>query len=240
MLREKFKTTNLYNFINKKSKLAKLVTISVLLISLFVTGYVIAADKPTLSWGSSGDYVKQVQRKLSGWGYYSGQIDGQFGTSTSKAVKLFQKRNGLKADGVVGPGTWKALGFSTAATSSGSSSRNSTVELLARAVAAEATGEPYQGQVAVAAVMLNRAKNSGFPNTVSDVIFQPHALESVTNGLFWRRTPSQTAYKAARDALNGFDPTYGCVFFWNPSKPVSSWIWSRKVVVKIGNHVFAK
>lgn len=100
MLREKFKTTNLYNFINKKSKLAKLATISVLLILLFVTGYVIAADKPTLSWGSSGDYVKQVQRKLSGWGYYSGQIDGQFGTSTSKAVKLFQKRNGLKADGV--------------------------------------------------------------------------------------------------------------------------------------------
>jgi len=201
-----------------------------------LTGYVTAADRPVLSWGSNGDYVKQVQRKLSEWGYYDGEIDGQFGTSMSNAVKRFQEKNDLMADGIVGLSTWKELGFGT----SSNSSKSNTVELLARAIAAEATGEPYEGQVAVAAVILNRVKKSGFPNTISDVIFQPHALESVTNGLFWRRSPSQTAYKAANDALNGFDPTYGCVFFWNPSKPVSSWIWTREIVVEIGNHVFAK
>ena len=118
--------------------------------------------------------------------------------------------------------------------------RAGDTNLLARLVGAEAEGEPYQGMVAVAAVMLNRVKDSKFPNTMSGVIFQPGAFESVSNGLIWQRSPSRQAVSAARDALNGYDPTYGCVFFWNPSKPVSGWIWSRSIAVRIGKHVFAR
>lgn len=116
--------------------------------------------------------------------------------------------------------------------------RADEVDLLARLVAAEAEGEPYAGQVAVAAVILNRVQSPEFPNSISGVAYQPLAFESVMNGLIWRRTPSNEAYNAARDALNGWDPTYGSTFFWNPSKPVSPWIWTRTIIVNIGNHVF--
>ncbi|HLT58374.1 MAG: cell wall hydrolase [Limnochordales bacterium] len=119
-------------------------------------------------------------------------------------------------------------------------SRAEDVELLARVIAAEAQGEPYVGQVAVGAVILNRVRSPQFPNSLSGVIYQPHAFESVSNGLVWRRTPSAEAYRAARDALNGWDPTYGALFFWNPSKPVNPWVWSRQITVRIGNHVFAR
>jgi len=118
--------------------------------------------------------------------------------------------------------------------------RTGDANLLARLVSAEAEGEPYQGMVAVAAVMLNRVKDLKFPNTTSGVIFQPGAFESVSNGLIWQRSPSNQAVSAARDALNGYDPTYGCLFFWNPSKPVSGWIWGRSIAVRIGKHVFAR
>ena len=114
------------------------------------------------------------------------------------------------------------------------------INLLARVVAAEAQGEPFAGQVGVAAVILNRVRHPSFPNTLSGVIYQPHAFESVTNGLIWRRTPDATAVSASIQAINGWDPTYGAVFFWNPSKPVSPWIWSRQIVVRIGQHVFAR
>jgi N-acetylmuramoyl-L-alanine amidase len=118
--------------------------------------------------------------------------------------------------------------------------RGDDLNLLARVISAEAQGEPISGQVAVAAVILNRVRHPSFPKTLSGVIFQPHAFESVSNGLIWRRSPDQTAVAAARQALNGWDPTYGCVFFWNPSKPVSRWIWSRQIVARIGSHVFAR
>jgi len=122
----------------------------------------------------------------------------------------------------------------------GGATRAEDVELLARLIAAEAQGEPYVGQVAVGAVVLNRVKSPGFPNTLSGVIYQPRAFESVSNGLIWRRTPTAEAYRAARDALNGWDPTYGALFFWNPNKPVSPWVWTRQIIVRIGNHVFAR
>lgn len=118
--------------------------------------------------------------------------------------------------------------------------RNDEIDLLARVIAAEAEGEPYAGMVGVAAVILNRVRNPGFPNTLAGVIYQPLAFESVSNGLVWRRTPQQSAYQAAWDALNGWDPTYGALFFWNPSKPVSPWVWTRQIIVRIGNHVFAR
>lgn len=117
--------------------------------------------------------------------------------------------------------------------------RSDEVELLARVIAAEAQGEPYTGQVAVGAVILNRVRHPQFPNTLAGVVYQPLAFESVMNGLIWRRTPDATAYQAARDALNGWDPTYGALFFWNPAKPVNPWVWSRSIITQIGNHVFA-
>ncbi len=207
-----------------------------------------AQTRPTLYWGSRGDNVRLVQWKLQSWGYYRGRIDGIFGTQTSQAVRRFQARNGLTPDGLVGPRTWAALGFGTAAPaatrvraqSSRGVSRSADIDLLARVVAAEAEGEPYAGQVAVAATILNRVRNPRFPNSLSGVIFQPNAFESVSNGLIWRRTPSATSYRAARDALNGYDPTYGAIFFWNPYKPVNPWIWSRNIITQIGKHVFAR
>lgn len=207
-----------------------------------------AQRRPTLYWGSRGTSVRLVQWKLSDWGYYRGWVDGIFGANTHRAVVAFQRKNGLRVDGLVGPETWRALGFGyTVAAAAPAAyrpapmpSRSATVDLVARAISAEARGEPYRGQVAVGAVLMNRLRNARFPNSLSAVIFQPHALESVSNGLFWRRTPDAAAYSAARDAINGYDPSYGALFFWNPAKPVSGWIWTRNIIVKIGKHVFAR
>ncbi|MBX5465148.1 MAG: spore cortex-lytic enzyme [Clostridia bacterium] len=207
-----------------------------------------AAPLPTLYWGSSGDAVRLAQQRLASWGYYHGPIDGYYGASTWEAVRLFQSRNGLPVDGTVGARTWAALGYSAqpaAATPAYSpaaavgSLRSGNVDLLARLVMAEAHGEPFTGQVAVAAVILNRMRNPAFPNTVAGVIFQPDAFESVSNGLIWQVTPDATAYQAAEDALNGWDPTYGSLYFWNPAKAVSGWIWTRPIALTIGHHVFA-
>ncbi|WP_304171580.1 spore cortex-lytic enzyme [Limnochorda pilosa] len=201
------------------------------------------AQRPTLYWGSRGQQVRVLQWRLQEWGYYRGPIDGIFGNSTSQAVRRFQARNGLRVDGIVGPATWSALGLGWRAQAQRAATpvaaRNDDLTLLARLIEAEGQGEPYEGMVAIAAVVLNRVKSPKFPNTIAGVIFQPHAFESVTNGLIWRRAPSALAWQAARDALNGWDPTYGSLFFWNPSKPVSAWIWSRPVVRQVGAHVFA-
>ncbi|NMB46015.1 MAG: spore cortex-lytic enzyme [Firmicutes bacterium] len=205
-----------------------------------------AQARSTLYWGSGGYDVRLVQWKLQSWGYYRGSIDGVFGTETSRAVRNFQARNGLPVDGLVGPRTWVALGFAAVTPTAGRQvasrgvARSDNIDLLARVIAGEAEGEPYSGQVAVGATILNRIANPRFPNTLSGVIFQPNAFESVSNGLIWRRAPSATAYRAARDAINGYDPTYGAIFFWNPSKPVNPWIWSRSIIVWIGRHVFAR
>lgn len=216
--------------------------------SLETDSSVSAVSRPNVGWGSTGEHVRAVQSRLSQWGYFHGTIDGVYGGETYRAVTAFQSRNGLwPVDGIVGQSTWAALGLPstspastpTAATGIGAVDRGDHLELLARVIAAEAQGEPLEGQVAVGAVILNRVNDPGFPNTLSGVIYQPHAFESVTNGLVWSRTPSDTAYSAARHALNGWDPTYGAIFFWNPSKPVSPWIWSRQIIVRIGSHVFA-
>ena len=205
-----------------------------------------AQTRPTLYWGSRGDNVRLVQWKLQSWGYYRGRIDGIFGTQTSQAVRRFQARNGLTPDGLVGPRTWAALGFGTAAPAAtrvrAQSSRGfpQCGHRPSGSGGCRSRGEPYAGQVAVAATILNRVRNPRFPNSLSGVIFQPNAFESVSNGLIWRRTPSATSYRAARDALNGYDPTYGAIFFWNPYKPVNPWIWSRRIITQIGSHVFAR
>lgn len=190
-------------------------------------------------YGSRGEEVRQIQTKLKRWGYYNGNIDGIYGSQTLAAVKWFQSKNGLSVDGIAGPKTLAAMGIMGTSNNTSSSTSNSDLNLLARLVYAEARGEPYTGQVAVAAVVLNRVKNSSFPNSVAGVIYQKGAFSVVDDGQI-NLTPNQTAYSAARDAINGWDPTYGAIYYFNPKTATNGWIWSRPVTVVIGNHRFCK
>lgn len=189
-------------------------------------------------YGSSGTEVTQIQTKLKRWGYYNGNIDGVYGSKTVAAVRLFQSKNGLTVDGIAGPRTLAAMGIASNSTG-GSSSRNSDVNLLAHLIYAEARGEPYTGQVAVGAVVLNRVKSSSFPNSIAGVIYQPGAFDVVSDGQI-NYSPNSTAINAARDALNGWDPTYGCIYYFNPNTATSKWIWSRPYVITIGSHRFCR
>ena len=194
-----------------------------------------------LKQGNSGTNVKTLQTKLKNWGYYTGTVDGVFGPKTKAAVISFQKKNGLVADGVVGAKTLAALGMSLSSNTSGSSSSYSSadVNLLAKLIYGEARGESYVGQVAVGAVVMNRIKSASFPNTMSGVIYQKYAFTAVSDGQI-NLTPDANAKKAAQDAMNGWDPTYGAIYYYNPKTATSSWIFSRTTTVTIGNHVFAK
>lgn len=187
--------------------------------------------------GSRGDTVRTIQTKLKRWGYYNGSADGVYGKKTADAVRRFQQKNGLTVDGVCGEKTLAALGIGG---SSVSAAGDNDLYLLARAISAEARGEPYIGQVAVGAVILNRVKHPSFPSTVAGVIYQSGAFSSVSDGQFAAVTITDSARKAARDALNGWDPTGGAIYFYNPAKSTSKWIFSRPVVLTIGDHVFAK
>ena len=202
-----------------------------------------AAADALLKKGSTGDTVVLVQKKLKQWGYYTGAVDGIFGSRTEAAVRYFQRKNGLKADGSVGQKTAAALGISLSGTGSGSgasgSKGDSDVYLLARCIHGEARGEPYKGQVAVGAVILNRVRSSAFPNTISGVIYQKGAFSIVADGQI-NMEPGESALKAARDAMNGWDPTGGCLYYYNPQKTSNAWILSRPIVIRIGAHVFCK
>jgi len=206
-----------------------------LLYSIFSVNIVQALSK----YGSRGDEVIQIQTKLKRWGYYKGNIDGIYGSQTLEAVKYFQRKNGLAVDGIAGKNTLAAMGIFNSSTSSGSSSNSSNLDLLARLIYGEARGEPYAGQVAVGAVVLNRVKNSNFPNTISGVIYQKGAFNVVDDGQINLR-PNSTARKAAQDALNGWDPSYGSIYYFNPATATNKWIWSRPHVVTIGRHRFCK
>lgn len=190
-------------------------------------------------YGSRGNEVKQIQTKLKRWGYYYGNIDGIYGSQTLSAVKWFQSKNGLVVDGIAGPKTLAAMGITSTSNNTGGTASNSDLNLLAHLIYAEARGEPYAGQVAVAAVVLNRVKSSSFPNTVAGVIYERGAFSVVADGQI-NLTPNQTAISAARDALNGWDPTYGAIYYFNPNTATNGWIWSRPVTVVIGNHRFCK
>ena len=179
---------------------------------------------------------KVIQQRLKKWGYYTGAIDGILGAKSVAAIKKFQKNNGLVVDGIVGPKTAAKIGI-TLSSSSSNKQTSSDLYLLAKCVYAEARGESYTGQVAVAAVILNRVKSPSFPNTIAGVIYQPWAFTAVNDGQI-NLEPNQTAYNAARDAMNGWDPTYGCLYYYNPRTATSKWIYSRQQVVTIGSHVF--
>ncbi len=200
------------------------------------------ARAATYRQGSQGSAVRTIQTKLKRWGYYTGSVDGVYGRKTAEAVKYFQRQNGLTADGVCGERTLAALGMTSSggSGSSASASRDDDFALLCRMISAEARGEPYTGQVAVGAVILNRVKHPSFPNTVAGVLFQPNAFSPVSDGQFYSVTITDSARRAAQDALNGWDPTGGAIYFYNPAKSTSQWIFSRPVVLTIGEHVFAK
>ena len=193
------------------------------------------------SWGSEGEMVTKIQANLKKWGYYTGEVDGVFGTQTSKAVQSFQRKNGLTVDGIVGKSTLAALGISETSGGSSSASGNmdSNLYLLARIISAEARGEPYEGQVAVGAVVLNRVEHPSFPNSIAGVIYQNGAFTAIVDGQFDEPISSQS-YQAARDALNGWDPSGGAIYYYNPAKTTNTWIYSREVIKTIGNHVFAR
>jgi N-acetylmuramoyl-L-alanine amidase len=188
-------------------------------------------------YGSRGEEVKQIQTKLKRWGYYNGSVDGIYGSKTLEAVKYFQRKNGLTVDGIAGTKTLQAMGIYSK--SSNNTSSSSDLNLLSRLVYGEARGEPYSGQVAVAAVVLNRVKSSSFPNTVAGVIYQSGAFDAVGDGQI-NMSPDSTAKKAAQDALNGWDPSYGAIYYFNPSTATNRWIWSRPLTVVIGKHRFCK
>ena len=215
--------------------------IAALLCALVLAFGMTQRAEAAVAWGSRGEQVSKVQRKLRQWGYYDGAVDGVFGQETYDAVVRFQRKNGLTADGVIGSATAEAMGLSVgtaAAVSSTASSYQSDVELLARLIHGEARGEPYVGMVAVGAVVLNRVKSSRFPNTLAGVIYQAGAFDAVSDGQI-NLAPNEQSRRAARDALNGWDPTGGCLYYYNPSTATSSWIWTREVRLNIGDHSFA-
>lgn len=224
--------------------MAKKLICGILLISVMMTALVFftevfaeqeeIADAAVLKQGSSGSVVRTIQTRLKNWGYYTGTVDGIYGPKTVAAVKYFQRTNRLVVDGIVGNKTAAAIGVTLAQTSSSSSA---DAYLLARVVYSEARGEPYTGQVAVAAVVLNRVKSSSFPNTISGVVYQPWAFTAVNDGQI-NLTPDATAKKAANDALNGWDPTYGCLYYYNPVTATNAWIRSKTIHLTIGKHVF--
>ena len=225
---------------NRKTRWIRLTVIGLTCLCLLLA--FLPAQAATYRQGSQGETVRTIQTKLKRWGYYTGSVDGVYGAKTTEAVKYFQRQNGLTVDGICGAKTLAALGMSSSGSSSSSTSasRNDDFTLLCRMISAEARGEPYTGQVAVGAVILNRVNHPSFPNTVAGVLFQPGAFSPVADGQFYQVTITDSARKAAQDALNGWDPTGGAIYFYNPAKSTSKWIFSRPVVLTIGEHVFAK
>lgn len=226
----------------KIKKNIKPMIILIALFTIFISYHVFIrnSEVEALSkYGSRGQEVITIQTKLKRWGYYNGSVDGIYGSQTLAAVKWFQRKNGLTVDGIAGTNTLRAMGIYNSSSSSGSSSNSNNLNLLARVVYGEARGEPYTGQVAVAAVVLNRVKSSSFPNTISGVVYQSGAFDAVKDGQI-NLTPNSTAIKAAQDALNGWDPSYGAIYYFNPKTATNKWIWSRPMTVTIGNHRFCK
>ncbi len=229
----------------KKNRKRIISIISISLVFILFISYNIFFRNDTVDalskYGSRGEEVRQIQTKLKRWGYYDGNVDGIYGSQTLAAVKWFQRKNGLKVDGIAGKNTLEAMGiYSSSSSSSGSCSSNSNdLNLLSRIIYGEARGEPYEGQVAVGAVVLNRVRSSSFPNTIAGVIYQSGAFDAVSDGQI-NKTPNSTAKKAAQDALNGWDPSKGAIYYFNPKTATNKWIWSRPMTVTIGNHRFCK
>lgn len=217
--------------------------VAIILVNVMVItaiAYTYGESAQTLSQlGSRGQEVRQIQQKLRELGLYSGSVDGIYGTATQKAVRQFQKNCGLTVDGIAGRKTLLYLGLGSGTSSSTGGYSSSDVYLLARIIGAEARGESYVGQVAVGAVVLNRVRHSSFPDSIAGVVYQSGAFSAVRDSN-WNVAPNDTAKKAARDAINGWDPTGGAIYYYNPAKTSNQWIRTRPVVTTIGRHVFCK
>ena len=203
-------------------------------LNIFLIALAQSASADLYKRGSSGAVVREIQTRLKNWGYYSGPVDGVYGSRTEEAVRWFQRKNGLNADGQAGSQTLAALGIPE---TGGRGNGGGDLQLLARLISAEARGEPYIGQVAVGAVVLNRVEHPSFPNSLAGVIYQPGAFSCLDDGQF-DEPVSESAYRAAKEAMNGYDPSYGAIYYFNPATATSKWIWSRPLIVTIGNHRF--
>lgn len=206
-------------------------------VNIFIIALAQRASADLYKKGSSGAAVTEIQTRLKNWGYYSGAVDGVYGSQTEKAVRWFQQKNGLSVDGQVGDQTLAALGMPTGGGSGNRGGGGGSLDLLARLISAEARGEPYEGQVAVGAVVLNRVEHPSFPNSIAEVIYQPGAFSCLDDGQFYEPV-AESAYRAAKDALNGWDPSYGAIYYFNPVTATSKWIWARPLIVNIGKHRF--
>lgn len=227
----------------KKSRVFQVMALSMVLCLILSAASQAALGDRTLSQGSKGSEVKDLQKRLTQIGYQLGKVDGIYGKSTKAAVERFQKNRGLKVDGLAGPKTIKELkrltGESTTASGKKIGSKNNDLHLLARCIHSEGRGEPYIGQVAIGACVMNRIKSSSFPNSVAAVVYQPKAFSAVDDGQI-NLQPDETAIKAAREAMNGSDPTGGAIYYFNPDKTKNKFIWSRPQIKKIGKHIFAR
>lgn len=238
----------------KRRALSKVMLISIIFSVLFVANggqskEVQAFSTQVLRQGSVGEDVTELQSRLTYNGYYKGKIDGVFGWGTYWAVRNFQDQFGLPVDGIVGAATKAMLVRATKYEKSSTSGSTGTtvpsgysqndIQLMARAVYGEARGESYTGQVAIAAVILNRVQSASFPNTIAGVIYEPGAFTAVADGQI-NLTPNETAKKAVIDAINGWDPTGNAIYYFNPATATSKWIWSRPQIKQIGKHIFCK
>ena len=206
-------------------------------VNIFIIALAQHASAELYKKGSGGPTVSEIQTRLKNWGYYTGSVDGVYGSRTEKAVRWFQQKNGLSVDGQVGDLTLAALGIPPSGGTAEEGDSSGSLDLLARLISAEARGEPYEGQVAVGAVVLNRVQHPSFPSSVAEVIYQPGAFSCLDDGQF-DEPVAESAYRAARDAVNGWDPSYGAIYYFNPSTATSKWIWSRPLIVNIGKHRF--
>lgn len=225
---------------NKLFKVTALLLVAVIMLSATLYNSISYNESSvsTLSkLGSRGDEVRQIQKKLKELGYYKGSVDGIYGTSTKKAVTAFQKNCGITADGIAGAKTLKFLGLGSSSSSSSSAYTSSDVKLLAKLIAAEARGESYKGQVAVGAVVLNRVEHASFPDSISGVIYQKGAFSCV-NDSNWSVAPTAESLKAAQDCINGWDPSGGAIYYYNPAKTSNGFMHSRPVITVIGRHRF--
>ncbi len=213
---------------------AVIVLLNAMVVAILYWAFPSPAVETLSKYGSTGAEVKAIQQTLKERGLYNGNVDGIYGTQTQEAVKKFQKQQGLAVDGIAGPQTLKRLGITIGTIPQ---ANEANVNLLARIISAEARGEPYSGQVAVGAVILNRIEHPSFPDTLSGVIYQPGAFTAVTDGQF-DQPVAEFAYRAARDALNGVDPSGGAIYYYNPDRAVSQWIRTRPVIKRIGSHLF--
>lgn len=217
----------------RKKRIYTAVVLAVILLAVCLNASALSKN------GSRGEEVRKIQTKLKNWGYYNGSVDGVYGWQTENAVRSFQKKNGLKVDGVAGQATLNAMGIFTSGSSSStqSSPNNANIELLARVINGEARGEPYEGQVAVGAVVLNRVDHPSFPNSISGVVYQKGAFTAVDDGQINAQMYASSR-RAARDALNGWDPTNGAIYYYNPQTATNQWIRTREIICTIGQHVF--